>query len=59
MKKIIIKNLEQIEVDQLIWDIEKSKDFYIYEIEKNNDLKNDKMTNILVKIINKNTSFEL
>lgn len=59
MKKIIIKNLEQIEVDQLIWDIEKSKDFYIYEIEKNKNLKDDKMTNILVKIINKNTSFEL
>lgn len=59
MKKIIIKNLEQIEVDQLIWDIEKSKDFYIYEIEKNEDLKDDKMTSILVKIINKNSSFEL
>lgn len=59
MKKIIIKNLEQIEVDQLIWDIEKSKDFYIYEIEKNEDLKDDKITSILVKIINKNSSFEL
>lgn len=59
MKKIIIKNLEQIEVDQLIWDIEKSKDFYIYEIDKNRNLENDKMINILVKIIDNNSSFEV
>ena len=55
MKKITIKNLEEIDVDQLIWDIEESHDFYIYEIENN---ANSEYTNILVKIINKGNDFE-
>ncbi len=50
-KKLNISNLEEIETDQLIWDIEHSKDFYIYEI---ND--NDNSSEILVKIINKDSS---
>ena len=54
MKKIVIQNLEEIDVDQLIWDIEESNDFYIYEIENSS---NSEYTNILVKIINKGNNF--
>ena len=54
MKKIVIQNLEEIDVDQLIWDIEESNDFYIYEIENSS---NSEYTNILVKIINKGDNF--
>lgn len=54
MKKIVIQNLEEIDVDQLIWDIEESSDFYIYEIENSS---NSEYTNILVKIINKGNNF--
>ncbi|MBD5423463.1 MAG: hypothetical protein HDR43_03120 [Mycoplasma sp.] len=56
MKKIIVNDLEQIEVDQLIWDIENSSDFYIYELDDSD--KNTEVVNILVKIINKNNSYD-
>ncbi|WP_022935314.1 hypothetical protein ACJA28_01390 [Mesomycoplasma moatsii] len=51
--KIQINNLEEIETDQLIWEIENSKDFFVYEL-------NDSQENaeILVKIImNSDNSF--
>lgn len=51
--KIRINNLEEIETDQLIWEIENSKDFFVYEL-------NDSQENaeILVKIImNSDNSF--
>lgn len=43
---IKVETLDEIDTDQLIWDIENSKDFFIYEIDDNED-----STNILVKII--------
>ncbi|MBR2849268.1 MAG: hypothetical protein IKL15_00545 [Mycoplasmataceae bacterium] len=49
---IKIYNLEEIGTDQLIWDIENSKDFFVYEL--NND---DENVEILVKIIKENDSF--
>ena len=47
-RKIKINNLQEIETEQLIQDIEQSKDFHIYEISDS-----DQNTEILVKIINK------
>ncbi len=55
MKKINIQNLEEIDVDQLIWDIEESNDFYIYEIKNSEE---SEYTNILVKIITKGINFD-
>ena len=49
---IKIYNLEEIGTDQLIWDIENSKDFFVYEL--NND---DENIEILVKIIKENDSY--
>lgn len=51
-KKIKINNIEQIETDQLIWEIENSNDFYIYELYDSNE-----QVNVLVKIINNKNNF--
>ncbi len=50
-KNIKINNFEQIETDQLIWEIENSKEFFIYEIKDS-----EEVTEILVKIINSDNS---
>ena len=51
-KKIKINNIEQIETDQLIWEIENSCDFYVYELSED-----ENSINILVKIINPENSY--